>query len=131
MSSEPNFQQVCETLRQRGKELQSMEAFTSAIYHQMWNERAWDTSFLWGHLPKEKRGEMCHAFQQGLFEGASGKQPRSGDAVAAALHFASENAELKALLKDLREELREENQNPFKLGDLLDRAANLLGKEGE
>jgi hypothetical protein len=62
---------------------------------------------------------------------ARGGAPRLGDAVAAALHFASENAELKTLLKDLREELREENQNPFKMGDLLDRAAKFLGKEGE
>ena len=35
MSAVPDFEAVRSILRERGKELESMEAFASAIYHQM------------------------------------------------------------------------------------------------
>lgn len=131
MSTEPNFQQVCETLRERGKELQSLDPLVSTIYHQMWNASSWDSSYLWDQLSRYDKDNMCYEFRRGLCEDdaarcdvcgsriASGlcngcilaeDKPRQGDAVAAALHFASENAELMALLEDLRTKLQTTEQ---------------------
>lgn len=82
-------------------------------------------NFVMGGSQKSLRSAIAFAMV-GLIKD---DKPRPGDAVAAALHFASENAEMKALLKDLREELKEENQNPFTLSALLDRMVGFIGKE--
>jgi hypothetical protein len=86
----------------------------------MWNASSWDSSYLWDQLSRYDKDNMCYEFRRGLCEDdaarcdicgsriASGlcngcilaeDKPRQGDAVAAALHFASENAELKKIIQ--------------------------------